>query len=344
MRRPPASPHPVLVALIGGAVGILTGLVGVGGGFLIVPALVLLLGVPVKEAVGTSLGVIALNSASGFAGYWGKVDVDVRMMAAFTAIAIVGVFLGTRLGPSRPAGPSPPGIRGVARRRRRGHSSQEPVRASPRSSSRTHVNVLPTLLRRHPRPDQLPHRLRRHRRGDGAGPQSRRRAVRACRRGGGAPDHARDRDAHPRRLPLRLAGAGAPDRRGDVPLRRGRARLAVRVRQAGRGGAAPRRRSLHGRQHPLRRAAHPRAHPRAPRVRGDRHRRRHRADGHRHRRLRLRGRRRPARPAREGGAGGGLGGRRRARPAGRASRSSARSRTTCRSGPGTAPARRAARG
>ncbi len=95
---PPARPHPVLVALIGGAVGVLTGLVGVGGGFLIVPALVLLLGVPVKEAVGTSLGVIALNSASGFAGYWGKVDVDLRMMAAFTAIAIAGVFLGTRLG------------------------------------------------------------------------------------------------------------------------------------------------------------------------------------------------------------------------------------------------------
>jgi uncharacterized protein len=95
---PSAKPHPVLVALIGGAVGILTGLVGVGGGFLIVPALVLLLGVPVKEAVGTSLGVIALNSASGFAGYWGRVDIDLRIMAAFTAIAIVGVFIGTRLG------------------------------------------------------------------------------------------------------------------------------------------------------------------------------------------------------------------------------------------------------
>ncbi|TFG43825.1 MAG: sulfite exporter TauE/SafE family protein [Gemmatimonadales bacterium] len=94
----PARPHVLLVALIGGAVGILTGLVGVGGGFLIVPALVLLLGVPVKEAVGTSLGVIALNSASGFAGYWGKVEIDLGFMAAFTAIAIVGVFLGTRLG------------------------------------------------------------------------------------------------------------------------------------------------------------------------------------------------------------------------------------------------------
>jgi uncharacterized membrane protein YfcA len=94
----PERPHVLLVALIGGAVGILTGLVGVGGGFLIVPALVLLLGVPVKEAVGTSLGVIALNSASGFAGYWGKVDIDLRIMAAFTALAIVGVFVGTRLG------------------------------------------------------------------------------------------------------------------------------------------------------------------------------------------------------------------------------------------------------
>ena len=95
---PSATPHPVLVALIGGVVGILTGLVGVGGGFLIVPALVLLLGVPVKEAVGTSLGVIALNSAAGFAGYWGKVDMDLPMMVGFTAVAIVGVFLGTWLG------------------------------------------------------------------------------------------------------------------------------------------------------------------------------------------------------------------------------------------------------
>jgi len=94
----PARPHVVLVALIGGAVGVLTGLVGVGGGFLIVPALVLLLGVPVKEAVGTSLGVIALNSAAGFAGYLGKVDVDYAIMAGFTALAIVGVGLGTSLG------------------------------------------------------------------------------------------------------------------------------------------------------------------------------------------------------------------------------------------------------
>lgn len=97
---PASKPHLLLVALIGGAVGVLTGLVGVGGGFMIVPALVLLLGVPVKEAVGTSLGVIALNSASGFAGYWGKVEVDLPLMAGFTLLAIVGVVIGGRLGRS----------------------------------------------------------------------------------------------------------------------------------------------------------------------------------------------------------------------------------------------------
>lgn len=96
----PVRPHLFLLGLIAGAVGILTGLVGVGGGFLIVPALVLLLGVPVKEAVGTSLGVIALNSAAGFAGYWGKVAMDTPVMASFAALAIVGVVLGTRIGRS----------------------------------------------------------------------------------------------------------------------------------------------------------------------------------------------------------------------------------------------------
>lgn len=93
-----AMPHPVLVGLIGGGVGLLTGLVGVGGGFLIVPALVLLLGVPMKQAVGTSLAVIAFNSASGFAGYWGKVPLDLAVMGGFTLLAIVGVVAGTRLG------------------------------------------------------------------------------------------------------------------------------------------------------------------------------------------------------------------------------------------------------
>ena len=83
----------ILVASEGLAVGVLTGLVGVGGGFLIVPAL-LLLGLPMKEAVGTSLLVIALKSFAGFAGYLPQVTVDWQFITAFTAVAIVGIWIG----------------------------------------------------------------------------------------------------------------------------------------------------------------------------------------------------------------------------------------------------------
>ncbi len=79
------------------AVGVLTGLVGVGGGFLIVPVLVLLAGLPMKQAVGTSLPIIALKSFAGFGGYLGQVDVAWDVIAAFTAIAIVGIWIGTHL-------------------------------------------------------------------------------------------------------------------------------------------------------------------------------------------------------------------------------------------------------
>ena len=75
----------------------LTGLVGIGGGFLIVPALVILARLPMKQAVGTSLVVIAMNSASGFAGYLGQVDVPWKFMATFTAVAIGGILVGTHL-------------------------------------------------------------------------------------------------------------------------------------------------------------------------------------------------------------------------------------------------------
>lgn len=85
------------VAAPGMAVGVLTGLVGVGGGFLIVPVLVLLAEVPMKAAVGTSLLVIAMNSAAGFAGYLGNVEVRWTLMTAFAALAVAGSFAGTRL-------------------------------------------------------------------------------------------------------------------------------------------------------------------------------------------------------------------------------------------------------
>ena len=86
-----------LIVLEGIGVGVLTGLVGVGGGFLIVPALVLLGRIPMKQAVGTSLLVIAMKSAAGFAGYLGQVEIAWGFMALFTGVAMVGILGGTYL-------------------------------------------------------------------------------------------------------------------------------------------------------------------------------------------------------------------------------------------------------
>jgi uncharacterized protein len=78
------------------AVGVLTALIGAGGGFLIVPSLVLMANVPVKEAVGSSLLIIAMNAASGVAGYLGQVAFDWTLIGWFTALAAVGAVTGTR--------------------------------------------------------------------------------------------------------------------------------------------------------------------------------------------------------------------------------------------------------
>lgn len=88
------SPRMGHIALHGIGVGVLTGLVGVGGGFLIVPALVLLSGIPMKTAVGTSLAIVAAKSYAGFAGYAGDVPVDWALMGGFTAITVIGSFVG----------------------------------------------------------------------------------------------------------------------------------------------------------------------------------------------------------------------------------------------------------
>ena len=82
------------VALEGLGVGLLTGLVGVGGGFAIVPALVWLENIPIKQAVGTSLLIIGLKSATGFLGYLGQVELDWQLMASFTLAASGGTLLG----------------------------------------------------------------------------------------------------------------------------------------------------------------------------------------------------------------------------------------------------------
>jgi uncharacterized protein len=78
-------------------VGALTGLVGVGGGFAIVPALVLLAHVPMKQAIGTSLAVITLNSAAGFLGYFNHVALDGQLIVSFTVAASLGIVAGAYL-------------------------------------------------------------------------------------------------------------------------------------------------------------------------------------------------------------------------------------------------------
>jgi len=86
------------VLAVGGAVGIVAGLVGAGGGFLIVPALALFGGLAMPEAVGTSLLVIALQSFAGFAGHAGHVHIDWTLALVVTASAVAGSFAGARLG------------------------------------------------------------------------------------------------------------------------------------------------------------------------------------------------------------------------------------------------------
>jgi uncharacterized membrane protein YfcA len=88
---------PGRLLLQGLVVGSMTGLVGAGGGFLIVPALALWAGLPMPAAVGTSLVVIVLNSLAGFAGYATHVPIDARLVAAVAACAIAGSFAGARL-------------------------------------------------------------------------------------------------------------------------------------------------------------------------------------------------------------------------------------------------------
>lgn len=85
------------IAVHGLVVGVFTGLVGVGGGSLIVPALVLLSGVPIKRAVATSLVIVAAKSYAGFVGYVPFVPINYALMGSFTAVTITGTFVGARL-------------------------------------------------------------------------------------------------------------------------------------------------------------------------------------------------------------------------------------------------------
>ena len=84
-----------MILLEGAVVGVLTGLVGAGGGFLIIPALVLLARMPMKLAVGTSLFIIAAKSLIGFIGdLQGNQVIEWRLLGIFTAFAVAGIFAG----------------------------------------------------------------------------------------------------------------------------------------------------------------------------------------------------------------------------------------------------------
>ncbi len=86
--------RPVIMVLTGLSIGVLTGLFGVGGGFLIVPALTLLAGLPMQEAIGTSLLVIAINAVAGLLGHLQHGGFDPLLTVAVTTLAVLGMLLG----------------------------------------------------------------------------------------------------------------------------------------------------------------------------------------------------------------------------------------------------------
>ncbi|WP_418514185.1 sulfite exporter TauE/SafE family protein [Corallibacter sp.] len=86
-----------LIIIEGVVVGVITGIVGAGGGFLIIPALVLLAKLPMKKAVATSLLIIAIKSLIGFIGDVENLDIDWTFLLIFTFISVLGIFLGIYL-------------------------------------------------------------------------------------------------------------------------------------------------------------------------------------------------------------------------------------------------------
>lgn len=86
---------PVKCLSIGAGVGVMTGFLGIGGGFLIVPALIMLGGIPAKKAIGTSLAIIFLNSVAGLAGQLRYMALDWNLTFSFLAVALLGMWAGT---------------------------------------------------------------------------------------------------------------------------------------------------------------------------------------------------------------------------------------------------------
>lgn len=89
--------HPQRLLAIGAGVGLLTGILGAGGGFIIVPALTLVGGMSMRKAVGTSLFLIALNSLAGLSGAVAHAHLDATLTIAVTLLAVIGSLVGVRL-------------------------------------------------------------------------------------------------------------------------------------------------------------------------------------------------------------------------------------------------------
>jgi uncharacterized membrane protein YfcA len=87
-----------MIVLEGALVGMLTGLVGAGGGFLIIPALVIFSKLSMKQAIGTSLLIFAAKSLIGFTGDLGQQAMDWQLLISVTILAIIGIFTGNKLG------------------------------------------------------------------------------------------------------------------------------------------------------------------------------------------------------------------------------------------------------
>lgn len=94
LSEPDVASSPVKLAFTGAAVGLVAGAVGAGGGFLIIPSLVFLAGLPMKKAVGTSLVIIAIQSLAGFVGELSAQPINWSLLAGFSAASVAGIFVG----------------------------------------------------------------------------------------------------------------------------------------------------------------------------------------------------------------------------------------------------------
>ena len=90
--------QPGKIIYSGIGIGLLTGLLGAGGGFLIIPALIFLFRLSVKQAIGTSLLIIAINNLLGFTGDIFHTTVNWTLLLSVTAVAVAGIFIGSKLG------------------------------------------------------------------------------------------------------------------------------------------------------------------------------------------------------------------------------------------------------